>query len=135
MPHTPEYLFSSDEGPGPVPCENHGCPVEDIILGDDPGFVDGGPAGNGWNWIAVCSEACTEAVLAALDDPADVLGAVRSVEVTATAEPGYEFTCAHTITCDVLADRHGRECEDINQQAREDHYADVVLSTPLGDLR
>lgn len=47
----------------------------------------------------------------------------------------FEFSCIHAPTCDVLADVHGRECEEVNQQAREDFYLDVVLTTPLGELR
>lgn len=54
-----------------------------------------------------------------------------------TSEPAaeYEFRCIGSITCDLLDDRHGRECERVNQEAREEFYADIVLGTPLGDLR
>lgn len=46
----------------------------------------------------------------------------------------YQFSCVHSVTCDVLSDQHGPECEAANQTARHEHYRAIVLTTPLGDL-
>lgn len=48
--------------------------------------------------------------------------------------PEYEWRCFGTIVCDSMFDSHGRECDRLNDEARSDFYADVLLSTPLGDL-
>lgn len=48
--------------------------------------------------------------------------------------PTYEWHCFGTITCDPLLDAHGRECERMNDEARSEFWADVVRSTPIGDL-
>lgn len=48
--------------------------------------------------------------------------------------PEYEWRCFGTIVCDPLTDQHGQECDRINQEAREEFYAEVVRSTTLGSL-
>lgn len=47
--------------------------------------------------------------------------------------PSYEWSCFHTITCDPLADQHGRECDRLNDEARAEFYADLVAED-IGNL-
>jgi hypothetical protein len=38
----------------------------------------------------------------------------------------YEWRCFDTLTCEPFLDQHGRECDRLNDEARADHYADLV---------
>ena len=38
----------------------------------------------------------------------------------------YEWRCFGTIVCEPLGDVHGRECDRLNDEAREEFYADLA---------
>lgn len=74
------------------------------------------------NASGLCCHTC-EVVLVEVDDRGVAIAPVEVAD-----GPEYEFACLGTITCEPLLDRHGRECERANDEARADFYVDAYAA-------
>lgn len=45
---------------------------------------------------------------------------------TTDDQASYDYDCLGTVECDPVEDTHGRTCEKVNDEGREDFYRDLV---------